>query len=255
MENIKLKQPIYSFTLKDLYTARDGNFIHHDKYTAELSEPVLEYAYCNTLKFKIKSSHYGEKTKEGTNRTEYTVFILFQDFYTIGKDKDIPFEDAINYAIDYGDVKCRCTCPAQNFWGYNYIDTQLRALYGIPVENRYPHIRNPKLAGVMCKHIDKVIQWIFKNRDIVFRLFALYYNRLQDGQSIYAVNSQGNTITIGHKNEDGDVFFEKQVEEEEMKNKDKNVEETQENTEIDEMNPDTWFEEDDETNVTETEEE
>lgn len=256
---MKELNPIYSFTLKELRDARDGDFIHHDKYTSELGEPTLEYAYCNTLKFKIKSSHYGEKDKKtgGTNITEYTVFVLFEDFYTIGKDKDIDFKDAIDYAINFGDCKIRCTCPAQLYWGYSYQGTQLKYLYGIPRENRYPVIRNPNLRGTICKHGDAVIQWILSHTDIIAKMFALYYNRLTDGQSIYAVNTNGTTITIGKKNDKGDIFFERQVEEEEeMKDEnvpEEQVEETVEETsdDIDNLDPDTWWSEED--NVTEEE--
>ena len=251
-------EPIFSFTAKELLDARDGDFIHHDKYTSELSEPELEYAYCNTLKFSIKSSKYGKKDKKtgGTIVTKYKVFILFEDFYTIGKDKDINFEDAINYAIEFGDLHCRCTCPASQFWGYNYEASALRYLYGVPRENRFPHVRNPNLQGTICKHTDKVLQWILKHTDIVAQLFAVYYNRLSDEQSIYAVNENGNTIIIGRKNSDGDVFFERQLEEEEtMKDMEEmtnppeeaDVEETSED--IDNLNPDSWWE--DEDNVTE----
>lgn len=225
MKNIKMKSPIYSFTLKELLDNRDGEFIHHDKYTKELKSPVLLYAYANTLVFEIKSSKFGQKTKTknglvGTNYTKYKIFVLFEDFYTIGKDKDIPFEDAIDYAINYGDVHIRCTCPAHLYWGYAYIGTELKFLYGIPRENRYPVVRNPQVKGTICKHEDAVIQWILRNQELVFKMFAEYYNRLKDGQSIYAVNINGTTITIGHKNEEGDIFFEQQVEEtqeEEMK--------------------------------------
>ena len=96
MKNIKLKEPIYSFTIQELLDNRDGNFIHHDQHTEELESPVLEYCYANTAKFKIKSSKFGQKVKlkngqTGTNRTWYNVYVLFEDFYCIGKDKDIDF--------------------------------------------------------------------------------------------------------------------------------------------------------------------
>ena len=252
-----LKQPIYSFTLKELRDAEDMNFIHRGERIKELSEPTLEYAYCNTLKFKIKSSHYGEKVGGGTNTTEYTVFVLFEDFYTIGKDKDIDFEDAIDYAINFGDCKIRCTCPSMLYWGFSYQGTSLKYLYGIPREGRFPKIRNPKLKGTMCKHCDVVVDWILKHKDIIAKMFALYYNRLNDGQSIYAVNTNGTTITIGKKNENGDVFFERQAEEQEEQNMkeapEEQVEETVEEQDFDVMEPDTWFE--DEDNVTDIEEE
>lgn len=219
MRNIKLKEPIYSFTIKEFLDSRDGQFIHHDEYAKELESPVLEFAYANTLRFKIKSSKFGQKVKlkngkTGTNQTWYKVYVLFEDFYTIGRDKEIPFEDAIDYAINYGDVHIRCNCPAAQFWGYNFIDTELKAIYGVPKEGRFPHIRNPQLKGVMCKHTDVVLQWIFRNKEIVAKMFATYYDRLKDGQSIYAVNTNGTTLTIGHKNDEGDVFFENDIQEE-----------------------------------------
>lgn len=204
---------IYSFTMKELLDARDGDFIHHDKYTSELESPTLKFAYANTLVFEIKSSKFGKKAKTkdgkvGTNTTKYKIFVMFEDFYTIGRDKDISLEDAVDYAIDFADIHIRCNCPAHTYWGYSYEATQLGFLYGIPRENRFPIIRNPQLLGSLCKHEDKVIQWIFRNRDLVVRMFSTYYDRLKGGQSIYAVNSNGTTITIGHKEGDGDVFFE-----------------------------------------------
>lgn len=208
---------IKSFTLKELLDNRDGDFIHHDKYTSELESPILQYAYCNSIKLRIKSSQFGKQAKikdgrVGTNNTWYNVFVLFEDFYTIGRDKDIPFEDAIDYAINFGDVKLRCNCPAHTFWGYSYTATQMDFEYGIPRENRFPKIRNPELKGTICKHEDAVIRYILRNKDLITKMFAEYYNRLNEGQSIYAVNTKGTTITIGKKDGENDVFFEQQEE-------------------------------------------
>lgn len=214
MKNVNLfKEPIYSFTLKEMLNGEDPNFLHRTERLAELDEPTLLYAYANTLVFEIKSSHYGEKVKGGTNATKYKVFVLFEDFYTIGEDRNIDFEDAINYALDWGDVHIRCTCPSQLYHGFSFMGTQMRYLYGVPRENRFPKIRNPNLKGTNCKHADKVMEWILRHKDIVSKMFALYYNRLNDGQSIYAVNTNGTTITIGKKNDEGDVFFERQLKE------------------------------------------
>ena len=226
-------QVIKSFTIKELLDNRDGDFIHHDKYASELESPVLEYAYANTLKFKIKSAHFGEKVKlkngqTGTNQTWYNVYILFEDFYCIGKDKEIDFEDAIDYAINFGDIHVQCTCPANLYWGYRFEATQLKYAYGIPRENRFPKVRNPNLKGTICKHIDVVLQWIQRNKALITKMFAAYYDRLNDGQSIYAVNPQGTTITIGKKNDEGDVFFERiQAEEQELDEDFEDLEETE----------------------------
>ena len=260
MQNIKLKEPIYSFTIQELIDNRDGDFIHHDQHVKELESPILEYAYCNTLKFKIKSSHFGETVKlkggkTGTNQTWYNVYVLFEDFYCIGKDRDIDFEDAIDYAINFGDIHIRCTCPAELYWGYRYLGTELRYLYGIPRESRYPKVRNPNLKGTVCKHEDVVLQWILRNKDLIAKMFAAYYDRLNDGQSIYAVNPQGTTITIGKKNDEGDVFFERIAAEddeliedmEDIEELHEMEEETAEEDNVSEGeigNPDEWFDED-----------
>lgn len=215
-----MKEPIFSFTGKELLDNEDPNFLHRSQRVKELQSPVIKYAYANTILLEIKSSHFGETVKmkdgrTGTNRTVYKVFILFEDFYTIGKDKDIDFEDAIDYAINFGDIHIRCSCPSFLYHGFAYEATQLKYLYGIPRENRFPKIRNPNLKSVACKHCDVVIEYLLRNKETIAQMFALYYDRLKEGQSIYAVNPKGTTITIGHKEQDGDIFFERQKEEEE----------------------------------------
>ena len=218
MQNIKLKKPIYSFTMQELLDNEDPNFIHRSQYVKELESPVIEYCYANTIRLKIKSSHFGETLKlkdggTGANRTWYTIFVLFEDFYTIGRDKEIDFDDAIDYAINFGDIHIRCNCKSFLFHGFAYLSTQLKYIYGIPRENRFPKIRNPNLKSTMCKHCDVVLEYLQRNKELVAKMFAEYYNRLKDGQSIYAVNTNGTTITIGNKNKEGDIFFEQQEQE------------------------------------------
>lgn len=262
MKNIKLKEPIFSFTGKELLDNEDPNFLHRSQRVKELQSPTLEYAYANTLRFKIKSSHFGETVKlkngqKGTNQTWYNVFVLFEDFYTIGKDKDIDFEDAIDYAIDFADIHIRCSCPSFLYHGFAYMGTQLRYIYGIPHENRFPKIRNPNLKSTMCKHCDVVLEYLQRNKALIAKMFAAYYNRLNDGQSIYAVNPQGTTITIGKKNDKGDVFFERIQEEENEHLEDEqeleelhdleNQESEKDNVEEGEIgSPDDWWDEDSE---------
>ena len=69
------------------------------------------------------------------------------------------------------------------------------------------------MKGTICKHEDAVIQYILRNKDLIVKMFAQYYNRLDSGQSIYAVNTNGTTITIGKKDGENDMFFEQQQQE------------------------------------------
>ena len=55
------------------------------------------------------------------------------------------------------DVETECTCPADLYWGGQYIRTQVSAKAGDP-EKRPPDERNPLERGAYCKHTDLVMQ-------------------------------------------------------------------------------------------------
>lgn len=59
---------------------------------------------------------------------------------------------AIRAAVQRGDVRVHCNCPAQKWWGYAYIATQLGYKYGRK-QRIFPQKRNPKLKGTVCKHL------------------------------------------------------------------------------------------------------
>jgi len=58
-----------------------------------------------------------------------------------------------------GNVELECSCPADLYWGKHYIRSQdkYKAKYGEP-ETRYPEVRNPKLYGAYCKHIQVLMR-------------------------------------------------------------------------------------------------
>jgi len=55
-----------------------------------------------------------------------------------------------------GNVSVHCDDPSYKFWGYQYIGTINK--YAIKAENRKPVIRNPRLRGGTCKHLEQVLQ-------------------------------------------------------------------------------------------------
>lgn len=59
---------------------------------------------------------------------------------------------AITAAVKSGDVRVHCTCPAQKWWGWAYISTELGYKYGRK-QTIFPSIRNPRLTGSVCKHL------------------------------------------------------------------------------------------------------
>ena len=66
---------------------------------------------------------------------------------------DLCVEKYSNFALEAGIFVHNC--PADTFWGPEYIKTQRQAQFG-DQENRPPKIRNPKQYGALCKHCDLV---------------------------------------------------------------------------------------------------
>lgn len=53
------------------------------------------------------------------------------------------------------DIQLSCSCPSFLYWGYQYILTQVGA--AIADEGRFPKVRNPRLRGIVCKHLNRVL--------------------------------------------------------------------------------------------------
>ena len=196
---------IKSTTMKELLDNRDGPYLKHDIRTNALQESKILYCYANTIVLETKSSHYSENGKT------YRQFILLEDFYSIAKDKDIDFKDAVEYSILYGDVHIRCDCPAWLYWSYAYQGTQLKYIYGLPLENRAPERNNVELKGTICKHADKAMRYCLDHIDEITKLFESYYDKVPDSNTLIAVNKKGDEIPIGVKNGKGDIFYEQSL--------------------------------------------
>lgn len=163
------KKPILSFTLAQVLKEVDPNHIHHAEYTSRLQEPFVIRVYGSSILFGTYSSKYDR------NHTIWKQKVIFKDFVVIARDKEIPIGDAVRYAIENLDFHIRCQCPSWVFFGYAYQATQLDYQYGLPRENRFPHIRNPNLRGSVCKHADKVMRWIIEHEDEIVQYFEQLY--------------------------------------------------------------------------------
>jgi hypothetical protein len=62
--------------------------------------------------------------------------------------------EIIRLALE-GNIAVHCTDPSWKFWGFQYIGTKEK--YAITKEPRYPKVRNPRLKGSVCKHLDNVL--------------------------------------------------------------------------------------------------
>ena len=65
------------------------------------------------------------------------------------------FRDVVALAVKK-DVKLFCNDPSFLYWGYKYIAWTQG--FGLREETRRPDIRNPKLRGSVCKHLDAVLR-------------------------------------------------------------------------------------------------
>lgn len=161
-------KPIYSITLDETLDGVDDSFIHHGERVAELKPPKLIRVWGSSVLYQTHSSHYDQ-----TN-VIYNQRILFKDFVYLAKDMEISIEEAINYAINEADIHVSCDCPAYLYWGYKYQTTNLGLMYG-PGEYRYPKRRNPQLRGIICKHLDVVLQNIKEDpQSLISKFTALY---------------------------------------------------------------------------------
>jgi hypothetical protein len=170
--SVNPKQWLKSLTLSDIMRGIDPVHIHHDLYTSQLRKPFLHRAYGSTLMFGSHSSKFA------TNGIIYVEKVLFKDFVILSRDKNISIAEAVHYAIHDLDCKITCSCPAQLYWGYKFMATQLGYQYGGPPENRFPDERNPGLRGTVCKHCDNVLTFILENeRFITQEILRLYKGR------------------------------------------------------------------------------
>jgi hypothetical protein len=166
---------IESATAQELLDGNDLNFIHRAEHlaaTKAAGAPELVRAYANSLEYRVKSEHF-EK-----NYTYYRVWVLLKDFKILARDKKIPIEDAIDYALNYCDVHVSCTCPSFLYYGFRYMGDQLDYLYGLPREKRFPIIRNPSLRSNLCKHAHLVLEQLKKDQEKIIKMFAEYYKKL-----------------------------------------------------------------------------
>ena len=97
--------------------------------------------------FRTPSAHYSK------NRKYYEQTILPVELEDVKNMSGMSLNDKTNLALS-GDLKVSCSCKAFQYWGYEYILTQLDAnYYDRDSGHIFPKVRNPKLEGTICKHL------------------------------------------------------------------------------------------------------
>jgi hypothetical protein len=132
-------------TYKDIMRVINPNDLPHRDYA-----PLIKYVRYvemrkDMMKFFVPNIYNGWNT-----------YIQFMDFNEQLRDTSINANECARLLLWSSNIRVHCTCPAFKFWGSEYILTQLDA--AIIPENRFPHIRNPHLKGIVCKHLNRTIK-------------------------------------------------------------------------------------------------
>jgi hypothetical protein len=83
------------------------------------------------------------------------------------------------------DIETDCACPADLYWGPEYIKTQRQAQYDHE-ENRPPDIRNPHQYGALCKH-----------GQLVFEVLPMYLGTFASFLKEYWIDVIENAVEAG----------------------------------------------------------
>ena len=130
---------------KELMQQIDPNWLPHKDYSKLI--PFVRFVGIkqNIIKFFVPNKYNGWNT-----------YIQFPEWGEQVTDMDLTAPEAARLLLWAGNVRVHCPCPAYKFWGMQYIMTQKKA--AIIPEVRYPHIRNPHLKGVVCKHLNRTLK-------------------------------------------------------------------------------------------------
>jgi len=140
---------LYEDTYKDVATLIDGNFLSQRIRTKVLESAILERVDEDTLVFGVKSSEYDD------NHIVYQCLIQFDNWDEVGQDPDLTYMEKARLLLWTGNIKLFCSDPSYLYY-YQWIETQYDiALYP---EDRPPVKKNPQQRGIVCKHLNLVLQ-------------------------------------------------------------------------------------------------
>jgi hypothetical protein len=143
------KRPVMldEITAPDMLHVIDPRDLPHRDYA-----PLLKYVQYvetrdNIMKFYVPSP---------TLINKWNCYIQFVEWRQQVNDPGLTAVEAARLLYWSGNIRIWCGCPSFLFWGYAYILTALDA--SMVPETRYPHIRNPELKGIACKHLRRCLK-------------------------------------------------------------------------------------------------
>lgn len=136
---------LQEFSYKDFLNVWKASDLPHRDYSPLIKSARYVEMRKDTMKFFVPNKYNGWNT-----------YIKFDSYYEQIKDTSLTAPEVARLLMWSDNIKLHCTCPAFKFWGSEYILTQLDA--AIVPENRFPHIRNPHLKGIVCKHLKRTLE-------------------------------------------------------------------------------------------------
>ena len=123
----------------------DPNWLPHKDYSHLI--PFVRYNghKSNIMRFFVPNKYNG-----------WVTYIKFPEWWDQVHDPSLTAPEAARLLLWGANLQVHCGCPAFLFWGMNYILTQKDA--AIVPEDRFPHIRNPQLKGIVCKHLNRTLK-------------------------------------------------------------------------------------------------
>lgn len=138
------REYLKEFTVRNFISVFNPRDLPHRDYAPLLKSVNYRGTRGNTMRFFVRNNINGWMT-----------YVRFKEWDEQLRDFSITPVEASRLLLWSGNIEVGCGCPSFKFYGYQYILTQLGA--AIVPEVRFPHIRNPHLRGLCCKHLRRSI--------------------------------------------------------------------------------------------------
>ena len=140
VENIELDEMYY----KDMMRKVVPGWLPHRDYAPLIKSVHYRGRVGNTLRFFVHNRYNG-----------WFTYVRFDEWDQEVNDLDQSAVEAARLLFWGANLRLFCGCPSFLFHGYQYILTQNDA--SIVPELRFPHVRNPMLKNIACKHLRKTL--------------------------------------------------------------------------------------------------
>jgi hypothetical protein len=178
---LSLRPALREATYKELAALIDPNFLRQGIRARALRGVYFQGFFnpnqasgagvSDTMWFKVTSS------LEVYNGLMYDCFVRFLAWDEIGNDVDLNNREKAMMCLWTSDLQLDCNDMSFKYWGYQYILTQLNA--SIRPQQIFPHVRNPHLQGVVCKHLNRVLKALpFHTGDIAKEISKQFGGKL-----------------------------------------------------------------------------